>query len=54
VVFAQFGVLMLCCLRRQMWGCLVRNSREWIRLISVYFPRELLPPAVAYVQACQP
>ncbi|KAK9839805.1 hypothetical protein WJX81_003043 [Elliptochloris bilobata] len=36
---------------RQMWGTVVRNCREWIRLVSVYFPRELLPPAMAYVQA---
>ena len=35
-----------------MWGAVVRNCREWIRLVSVFFPRELLPPAMAYVQAC--
>ena len=34
-----------------MWGAVVRNCREWIRLVSVFFPRELLPPALAYVQA---
>ena len=34
-----------------MWGAVVRNCREWVRLVSVYFPRELLPPALAYVQA---
>lgn len=34
-----------------MWGAVVRNCREWIRLVSVFFPRELLPPAMAYVQA---
>lgn len=37
--------------RAQMWGAVVRNCREWIRLVSVFFPRELLPPALAYVQA---
>ena len=34
-----------------MCGAVVRNCREWIRLVSVFFPRELLPPAMAYVQA---
>ncbi|CAL5222221.1 g4553 [Coccomyxa viridis] len=36
---------------RRMWGQLVRNAREWIRLTAVYFPRELHPESLAYVQA---
>ena len=34
----------------QMWGQLVRNAREWIRLTAVYFPKELHPESFAYVQ----
>ncbi len=33
-----------------MWGQLVRNAREWIRLTAVYFPKELHPESLAYVQ----
>ena len=34
----------------QMWGQLIRNAREWIRLTAVYFPKELHPESLAYVQ----
>ena len=34
----------------QMWGQLVRNAREWIRMTAVYFPKELHAESLAYVQ----
>lgn len=49
-----------CCVGRgltpavlQMWGQLVRNAREWIRLTAVYFPKDLHPESLAYVQVLQ-
>lgn len=34
----------------QMWGAVVRNAREWVRLTTVYFPEELQPEALAFIQ----
>ncbi|EIE23197.1 UPF0187-domain-containing protein [Coccomyxa subellipsoidea C-169] len=36
---------------RRMWGAVVRNAREWVRLTTVYFPEELQPEALAFIQA---
>ena len=33
-----------------MWGQLVRNAREWVRMTAVYFPKELQAESLAYVQ----
>ena len=38
----------------QMWGQLVRNAREWIRMTAVYFPKELHAESLAYVQVQLP
>ncbi|CAK0786818.1 hypothetical protein CVIRNUC_010032 [Coccomyxa viridis] len=39
---------------RRMWGQLVRNAREWIRMTAVYFPKELHAESLAYVQVLGP
>ncbi|CAL8465310.1 g4845 [Coccomyxa elongata] len=36
---------------RRMWGAVVRNAREWVRLTTVYFPEQLQPEALAFIQA---
>lgn len=33
-----------------MWGAVVRNAREWVRLTTVYFPEQLQPEALAFIQ----
>jgi hypothetical protein len=33
-----------------MWGQVVRSAREWVRLATVYFPAQLHPEALAFIQ----
>lgn len=37
-----------------MWGAVVRNAREWVRLTTVYFPEKLHPESLAFVQVLPP